>query len=113
CSFTRGCKGTSSPAPRWARSRSSLSGHSGSEATEAVNHRQTHKKNQKGWEDMAKRRSVLFLCAALAILVALSATAFAGAPPGTEVVDGKLRFTTPRRITVEVFDRSNPGGSKP
>ena len=62
---------------------------------------------------MAKRRSVLFLCAALAILVALSATAFAGAPPGTEVVDGKLRFTTPRRITVEVFDRSNPGGSKP
>lgn len=59
---------------------------------------------------MAKNRSVLLKCVMLVVILALSSAGAAFAAE-RELVNG--RFTTPRRITVEVFDRSNPGGSKP
>jgi putative aldouronate transport system substrate-binding protein len=58
---------------------------------------------------IAMKKSRLFLlgCLMLVIVMTLSTTTFSAA----EIVGGK--FKTTRHITVEVFDRSNPGGSKP
>ena len=53
---------------------------------------------------MHKKRLVA-LGFTLVLLLAFSSLAAA------ELVDG--RFTTTRKITVEVYDRSNPGGSTP
>jgi len=54
---------------------------------------------------MQKRRLVV-LGFTLVLLLAFSSLALAA-----ELVDG--RFTTTRKITVEIYDRSNPGGSTP
>lgn len=56
---------------------------------------------------MQKRRFVV-LCLTLALMLAFAAVTLA-ADPG--FVDG--RFATTRKITVEIYDRSNPGGSTP
>jgi len=56
---------------------------------------------------MRKRLFVVLFLSLL--LVAGSSVASLAADPG--FVDG--RFTTTRKITVEIYDRSNPGGSPP
>src|SRR5690554_5110303 len=57
-----------------------------------------------------KNNRLLFVCL---LMVMLLAVCFPGAllSASDEIVDG--RFTETRKITVEIFDRSNPGGSKP
>ena len=55
-----------------------------------------------------RKRLFVVLCLSLLLVVGSSVLALA-ADPG--FVDG--RFTTTRKITVEVYDRSNPGGSPP
>lgn len=58
---------------------------------------------------MKRNRLVVLVCLTTVImLTALASTVFSAQP---EIVDG--RFTTTRKITVEIYDRSNPGGSKP
>lgn len=56
---------------------------------------------------MNKNRFIV-LCLALVLVLATTTVFFAAEP---ELVDGK--FTTTRKITVEIYDRSNPGGSTP
>ena len=53
-----------------------------------------------------QRKRLVVLGLALVLLMALASLAVAA-----ELVDG--RFTTTRKITVEIYDRSNPGGSTP
>ena len=56
---------------------------------------------------MRKTRFAVLVCLALVFALALGATVSAD----PDFVDG--RFKTTRKITVEVYDRSNPGGSPP
>ncbi len=56
---------------------------------------------------MKKNRLVLLICLTLVMMLTLCSTVFSE----PEIVNG--RFTKTRSITVEIFDRSNPGGSTP
>ncbi len=59
---------------------------------------------------MKKTLAYLLLVAMLATCV-LGAALTAASAESSEIVDG--RFTTTRKITVEVYDRANDGGTKP
>lgn len=61
----------------------------------------------KGGLHVKRARLVLISCLMVLILLVLCTPIFSA----TEIVAGKFRTT--RHITVEVFDRTNPGGSKP
>ena len=54
---------------------------------------------------MRKSRLAVLVCLTLVMALALGSTVSA------ELVNG--RFTTTRKITVEIYDRSNPGGTPP
>jgi putative aldouronate transport system substrate-binding protein len=56
---------------------------------------------------MKKTRLFLLGCLMLVIVLAISSTGFSA----SDFANGK--FKTTKHITVEVFDRSNPGGTKP
>ncbi|NLJ74809.1 MAG: sugar ABC transporter substrate-binding protein, partial [Firmicutes bacterium] len=56
-----------------------------------------------------KRNRLVVLTVVMVLAVLSASMVFAAGEP--EIVDG--RFTKTRKITVEIFDRSNPGGSKP
>ena len=54
---------------------------------------------------MKQSRLAVLICLTLVMALAFGATVSA------ELVNG--RFTTTRKITVEIYDRSNPGGTPP
>lgn len=56
---------------------------------------------------MKRNRLVLLICLTMVMMLTVCSTVFSE----PEIVDG--RFTKTRSITVEIFDRSNPGGSTP
>ncbi len=56
---------------------------------------------------MKRNRLVLLICLTMVMMLTVCSTVFSE----PEIVNG--RFTKTRSITVEIFDRSNPGGSTP